>query len=246
MVDWQTELQSAFKKKRCFSSIASCLTTGMRFQTNGFKASRLVSQLACVFKPMVLRPLVASHNWHARLRLWKNQWLMWCFAVSLLNRFLKPMVLRPLVASHNWHARLSLIDTMAFLTTNGFKASDPSAQSHWYYGLSYNQWFYGIRSVRPVSLILWPLQSKGFANALQIHSKSMPTAWQLHGKCIASDEKIAWLQHCKSKANALQMHGNYMNLNRSRHTLVQWECVATAQQMHGNCMAIALQMHCKC
>ena len=129
------------KKKRCFSSIASCLTTGMRFQTNGFKASRLVSQLACVFKPMVLRPLVASHNWHARLRLWKNQWLMWCFAVSLLNRFLKPMVLRPLVASHNWHARLSLIDTMAFLTTNGFKASDPSAQSHWYYGLSYNQWF---------------------------------------------------------------------------------------------------------
>ena len=43
---------------------------------------------------MVLRPLVASHNWHARLRLWKNQWLMWCVAVSLLNRFLKPMVLR--------------------------------------------------------------------------------------------------------------------------------------------------------
>ena len=74
----------------------------MRFQTNGFKASRLVSQLAIDLKPMVLRRLVQSHEF----RLQKNQWLMLCFAVSLLNRFLKPMVLRPLVASHNWHARL--------------------------------------------------------------------------------------------------------------------------------------------
>ena len=44
-------------KKRCFSSIASCLTTGMRFETNGFKASRLVSQLAYE-TPSVKEPMV--------------------------------------------------------------------------------------------------------------------------------------------------------------------------------------------
>ena len=148
MVLWPTELQSAFQQKPCFSSIASCLTTGMRFQTNGFKASRLVSQPAIVLKPMVLRRLVQSHEF----RLQKNQWLMWCFAVSLLNRFLKPMVLRssvassgvsqlvfvlqpmvlrPLVASHNWHARL------AGCPTNGFKASRRVSRPR----PSLNQWF---------------------------------------------------------------------------------------------------------
>jgi hypothetical protein len=39
-------------------------------KTNGFKASRHVSRLACVFKPMVLRHLVLSHNWRSS----SNQW----------------------------------------------------------------------------------------------------------------------------------------------------------------------------
>ena len=180
-------MQSAFQQKPCFSSIASCLTTGMHFQTNGFKASRLVSQPAIVLKPMVLRHLVQSH----KFRLQKNQWLMWCFAVSRLNRFLKPMVLRssvassgvsqlvfvlqpmvlrPLVADHNWHARLT---SQSLLKTNGFKASG--------------------RAPGETPSIL---HGNCMATALQMHSKCVATAWQLHGNCMATAWQLCVEPRC--------------------------------------------------
>ena len=86
--------QLVFVFKPMVLRLFRCVSQLDFFQTNGFKASRCVSQLVFVFQPMVLRHLVESHNWHVRLRLQKNQWLMWCFSVSLGNRFLKPMVLR--------------------------------------------------------------------------------------------------------------------------------------------------------
>ena len=100
-----------------FQGISSCLTTCV-FQTNGFKASPRVSHLVFVFKPMVLSHHVESHNWHSMMLISMmliSMMLIWIMSIS-----------NPVVTRHQIRPPNHVHGTC--LTTNGFKASDPSAR----------------------------------------------------------------------------------------------------------------------